>query len=382
MWRILRMNLLRKKLRLLLTLGAIAVSFVLFAFLAALLQALSGGVQLTGRDRLITMGQASFFQPLPRNYVDRVLGVEGVRFAMGTAWMNAYYKEPRNRIPTYPMLNEASLLDVYPELRIEPDQWRTWMANRSGALVGRAVQQARGWKLGDVIPLKAAGVAKKDGGNTWEVKIDGIFDNDSGNTNGVYLHFDYFNESLAKPPNTITWIVLRVEDKSQSEQVAARIDQMFGNSSAETNTSSENSFTQEIANQMGSIGSIIALILFAVFFTMLLIAANTMSQAIRERIGEIALMKAVGFGASKITALVLAEAVLIMLLGGALGLMFGASLVKTTAASLKQFLPLMGITPLAYLSGIGLMVVAGLVSGALPCWQAAQLRITDALRRA
>jgi len=380
MWSLLWANLGRKRSRMILTLASITVAFILFSLVEALQYALVGGVDLAGQDRLMSMHKVSFTQPLPRNYLERVRAVEGVRSAISLNWFGGYYKDERTQVFSYPVLGEEALHDVYPEIVVDPAQMNSWMTERTGALIGRAMADTMGWKVGDVIPIRSAIYFKKDGTNTWDMKIIGIFDNPNGDTNGLYFHFDYFNESILNQDN-IGWIGLRLKDKNQAAQVAAKIDSMFANSSAETKTSTEKAFVQSFANQMGNISSIVTVIVVAVFFTMLLVTANSMAQSVRERTSEIGVMKTLGFSSARVTGLVLAESLLITFIGGLLGMLLGTLAVKGVAHAVKQFLPLMSVPSSAYVLGLICMTILGVLSGALPGWQAWQLRITDALRR-
>ena len=380
MWSLLWANLGRKRSRMILTLASITVAFILYSLVEALQYALVGGVDLAGQDRLMSMHKVSFTQPLPRNYLERVRAVEGVRSAISLNWFGGYYKDERTQVFSYPVLGEEALHDVYPEIVVDPVQMNSWMTERTGALIGRAMAETMGWKVGDVIPIRSAIYFKKDGTNTWDMKIIGIFDNPNGDTNGLYFHFDYFNESILNQDN-IGWIGLRLKDKNQAAQVAAKIDSMFANSSAETKTSTEKAFVQSFANQMGNISSIVTVIVVAVFFTMLLVTANSMAQSVRERTSEIGVMKTLGFSSARVTGLVLAESLLITFIGGLLGMLLGTLAVKGVAHAVKQFLPLMSVPPSAYVLGLICMTILGVLSGALPGWQAWQLRITDALRR-
>ncbi len=380
MWSLLWANLGRKRSRLILTLASITVAFILFSLVEALQYALTGGVDLAGQDRLMSMHKVSFTQPLPRSYLERIRAVAGVRSAVSLNWFGGYFKDERTQVFSYPVLGEESLEDVYPEIVVDPVQRKNWMSNRSGALVGRAMLDGMGWKVGDVVPIRSAIYFRKDGTNTWDMKIDGVFDNPNGDTNGLYFHYDYFNEGIVLQ-DYIGWIGLRLTDKNQGAAVAAKIDAMFANSSAETKTSTEKAFVQSFANQMGNISSIVTVIVVAVFFTMLLVTANSMGQSIRERTSEIGVMKTLGFTSAQVTGLVLAESLLITFLGGLLGLALGWTFVKLIAQAVKQFLPLMTVPASAYSLALICMAILGVLSGAIPCWQAWQLKIVDALRK-
>ena len=380
MWSLLWANLGRKRLRLTLTLASITVAFILFSLVEALQYAFVGGVDLAGQDRLMTMHKVSFTQPLPRSYLQRILATEGVRSAISMNWFGGYYQDERTQVFSYPMLNEQALLDVYPEIEIAPDAFKTWMNDRSGALVGLSMAQARGWQVGDVVPIRSSIYYKTDGTNTWDMTIDGIFDNPANDTNGLYFHYDYFNEGIVYK-DYIGWVGIRLQDKDQGAQVAAKIDAMFANSNAETKTSTEKAFVQSFANQLGNISAIVSVIVAAVFFTMLLVTANSMAQSVRERTNEIGVMKTLGFSSAQVTGLVLAESLLITFLGGLLGLGIGSLLVRAIGNAVKQYLPLLQLPASAYVLGVACIVLLGTLSGVLPCWQAWQLKITDALRR-
>ena len=381
MWPLLWANLGRKRSRMILTLASIIVAFILFTLVEALQYALIGGVDLAGQDRLMSMHKVSFTQPLPRSYLERIRAMDGIRSAISLNWFGGYFKDERTQIFSYPVLGEESLQDVYPEITVNQQQLNEWMNVRNGALIGRAMADTMQWKVGDVVPIRSAIYFKKDGTNTWDMKIVGIFDNQNGDTNGLYFHYDYFNEALPNQ-NYIGWIGLRLKDKNQGAELAAKIDSMFANSAAETKTSTEKAFVQSFANQFGNISAIVTVIVVAVFFTMLLVTANSMAQSIRERTNEIGIMKTLGFSSTQVTALILAESLLITFIGGLIGLGLGALAVKGIAQAVKQFLPLMLVPLHAYALGLTCMVLLGVLSGALPCWQAWHLKITDALRKA
>jgi len=249
-------------------------------------------------------------------------------------------------------------------------------------IVGQALANANKWKLGDVIPLHSNIYRKQDGSNVWDLRIDGIYGNTaSGDTNALFFHYQYFNESVSFGRDRAGWLVLRVKDPAQSPAVARRIDALFANSDAETKTSSERAFAQSFINQVGNIGAIIAIVVGAVFFTMLLVTANTMGQSIRERTPELAVMKTLGFRSGQIMALVLAESLLLTLLGSVVGMLLARALAAFFHQVLQQYLPLLGIPPGALLAALAIASGLGLLAGALPAWNAWRLRITDALRQ-
>ncbi|MBB6095281.1 putative ABC transport system permease protein [Povalibacter uvarum] len=374
-------NLQRKRLRTWLTLASIVVAFLLFGILQTMRAALTGGADLAGVDRLVTIHKVSLIQSLPQSYLNRVRGVEGVRVAMSHDWFGGVYQEDRNQVVA--MTADPNLFfEVYPEYPLPEEQRAAWRADRTGAIVGKIIAERFGWKLGDTIPLRSNIYTKADGGNVWDLKIVGIFDATNGDNNSVYFQYDYLNESRAFGRDQIGWIVMRINDTNRSAEIARTVDALFANSSTETKTSTEKAFVQGFANQMGNIGAIVTAVASAVFFTMLLVIANTMGQSVRERTNELAVMKTLGFSSFQVTAMVLAEALLITLLGAVIGLAIAALAATGLAKAMQQFFPTLGMPSDTYVIGALVAVGLGTLAGALPCAQAWQLKIVDALRKA
>ncbi|HKQ84735.1 MAG TPA: FtsX-like permease family protein [Steroidobacteraceae bacterium] len=377
-------NLRRKRVRTTLTIASIVVAFLLFGVLEAFRSALSAGVELAGRDRLVTISKISLIQPLPLSYLERVRAIPGVVVATAHSWFGGIYQDDKNQVVAI-VVTPETFFETYPEFVLDEKQKRDWIAERSGAIVGRTLAQRFGWKVGDTIPLRSGIWTQRDGSSTWDLKVSGIFDNklEGGDTNALYFHWDYFNESRTEVvKDLIGWIVFRIDDPNRAVEIAAKIDQQFANSFSETKTTTEQAFAQGFANQMGNIGAIVMTVAFAVFFTMLLVTANTIGQSVRERTNELAVMKAMGFSNTRVMLLVLLESIFITALGGAIGLGLAALVIAMIGPSMQQFMPFSGLPLSAYGPGIALIFVLGVLAGALPCMQAFQLKITEALRRA
>lgn len=374
-------NLRRRRVRTVLTILSVATAFLLYGLMAALRNALLGGVELAGADRLITTHKTSIIQGLPRSYLNRIAGTDGVRVATSFGWFGGYYINERNQVISE--IADADTLEaVYPEFTISAAASQAWRSQRDCALVGEAMARSWSWKVGDRIPLRSAFRRKKDGGDTWDLKVCGLYSvTNSGDTNALFLRYDYYNESVRAGRDEAGWVVFRVKDASRMTEVARSVDALFANSATETKTSSEQAFAQSWINQIGNVGAIITAIVSAVFFTMLLVTANTMAQSIRERTAELAVMKTLGFSGLQVLYLVLAESVLITVIGGVIGLALSTVLVNGARQSLAQYLPLLSIPPQALLGALGFMLGLGLLSGALPAWQAWRLNIVSALRR-
>jgi putative ABC transport system permease protein len=375
-------NLKRKKLRTSLTQLSIGVAFLLFGFLAAIQEALVGGVALAGADRLIVREKVSLINPLPISYQDRMDRIAGVDFSTHQTWFGGVYQDPKNFFMQNPVEPEK-FLKIHPEMILRPDETKAWLATRTGAIVGRRTADRFGWKIGDKVPIRSPIWAQANGNQTWTFDIVGIFDGkDKGtDTTPLFFRYDYFDEARTQAKGQVGWYTIRIKDPSQAADVAKRVDAEFENSPAETKTEPEGAFIQGWAKQIGNIVLIIALILTAVFFTILLVTGNTMAQAVRERTGELGVLKAIGFTNGQIVALVLAESCLLTIIGGAVGLGLAVMIIPALAGQLAGLLPMFFLPTSALITGFGLAVALGLVTGIFPAFMAMRLRVADALRR-
>ena len=374
-------NLKRKKLRTSLTLLSIVVAFVLFGFLSAIQQALVGGVGMAGADRLIVRQKVSIINLLPVSYEARMDRIPGVDFSTHQTWFGGVYQDPKNFFMQNPVEPEK-FLKMHPEFIVPPEQMKAWLATRTGAIVGRRTAERFHWKIGDKVPIQSAIWAKEDGSHTWEFDIVGIYDGkDKGtDTTSLFFRYDYFDEARANVKGQVGWFTIRIKDPSRAAELAKQVDAEFENSPAETKTEPEGAFVQAWARQIGNIVFIVAAILSAVFFTILLVTGNTMAQAVRERTGELGVRKAIGFTNGQIVSLVLAESCLLTVLGGTLGLGLAWTVISRGDPT-GGLLPLFFFPTRDLLIGFGISIALGFVTGIFPALQAMRLRVADALRR-
>jgi putative ABC transport system permease protein len=296
-------------------------------------------------------------------------------------WFGAWYQNERNQLPAFPVEPEA-FLRMYPEYRMPEEERLAWLADRTGILIGRGVADMTGWKVGDKVPLRSSIWRRADGSDAWEVTVRAIYDlPEGGDTRQILLNQDYFDEAKAQAKGLVGWYLVKVDDVERAQSIARQIDLQFANSPAETKTSSERAMAQTFVNQVGNVGAILRAIVTAVFFTMLLVTANTMAQSVRERTNEIGVLKTLGFSNGGVLALVLAEAVLITVLGGAIGLAGAWWLGVQFEPVFAQYLPGFSLQVEAVVAGVAFMLGLGLVAGAVPAVQAMRLRIVEALRR-
>ena len=375
-------NLKRKKLRTFLTLLSILVAFILFGLLMAIKQALSGGVQLAGADRLIVRDKVSIIQFLPVSYKARMERIPGVSLVTHQTWFGGVYQDPKNFFMQNPVIPDE-FLEMHPEYILPPEQKKAWLQTRTGAIVGRKTANRFHWKIGDKVPIRCSIFPKEGGSDVWEFDIVGIYDGrDKGtDTTPMLFRYDYFDEarpSWAK--GQVGWYTIRIQDPAKAAEVAKRVDQEFENSSSETKTEPEGAFLQGWASQICNITIIVGSILGAVFFTMLLVSGNTMSQSVRERTGELGVQKAIGFTNAQIVSLVLAESCLLTMLGAMLGLGL-AWMLCSRGDPTGGLLPLFFLPTRDLFLGLGISLALGLATGFFPALSVMRLRVADALRR-
>ena len=372
----------RKKIRTLLTILSVFVAFLLFSLLSAIGFAFRGGVDVADAERLVVIDKISLINPLPISYMNRIASTDGVHSVTHASWFGGYYQDPQAQFGQFPV-DPETYLAMYPEFEMPAEQLDAWRKNRIGAVVGRELADQFGWEVGDRIPLQATIWTKVDGGRTWEFDLEGIFStSDPRGSSALFLfHYDYFEEARAFGKGTVGWYILRVEPGADAARVSSEIDLQFANSPNETETSTEAAFAQSFSKQFGNIALIVTLILGAVFFTLLLVSGNTMSQSVRERISELAVLKTLGFSDRSVLGIVLSESVLIMLIGGLLGLGLGWVLVQGVAQQMGAFLPGVYLSPGAVAAAIATMIAAGILAGIFPAVKAMRLSIVDALAR-
>jgi putative ABC transport system permease protein len=369
-------NLLRKKVRTTLTIGSFTVALFLFGLLAAIRIAFSFGTDVAGADRLDVINRISLIMPLPYSYRDRLLQVPGVSGVTYATWFGGVYQSERNFFPQF-AVDKDTWLELYSEYVIPQGQRDAFGRDRQGCLVGRSLAKRFGFKVGDRLPLKGTIWA-----GTWEFNVDGIYDGKRPDvdTSALFFRFDYLEEQRQFGKGTVGWYVVKVSNPDDAVKVAETIDEGFANSPYETLTQTERAFAASFAKQMGNIEFLVMAIGSVVFFTLLLVTGNTMAIAVRERTGELAVLKTIGYSDVGVLGLIVAESVLIAGQGG----LFGLALAKVVIPGISRGLPMLAglrIPPLTLLLGFLLALSVGAIAGLLPAVGAMRLRVAEALRR-
>jgi len=376
-------NLIRKPLRFFLTLFAIFVAFLIYGALTAFDTAFHAGVELSADDRLITVNKINFTQPLPISYVRKVEAVDGIAAVVHMNWFGGYYQDPKTQIQTF-AVDQTKLLSVYgDDIIIEPAEHAAWLQNRQGLVAGRAVAEAHGWKVGDRIPLSSNIFSQKDGRTSWDFDIVSIYTGSSAqiDTNGIYIRYDYFNETNSFGGDYIGWMGIRTKNPSLNEKVIKDIDDMFVNSPYETETVPEKAFVKGFLSQLGNISLMITSVVFAAFFIILVVVGFSMVLAVKERTSEIGVMKTLGFRSGRLFRMVLGESFMLVFVGGTLGL-WAATGFLGLLNNVPQFpVPDIILTQAIILESIGIMALLGLITGIIPAAYALRLNIITALSR-
>lgn len=378
-------NLGRRKFRTIFTIGAVFFAFLLFGVLMAIRSAFNMGVEMAGESRLMMMDKVSIINPLPASYEQRLRQVPGVTDVTHANWFGGYYQDVRNQFATFATDPESWLRVYKREYELPDDQRKAFIADRTGAVVGIDTAKKYGFKLGQRIPINGTIYRRPDGG-PWEFTIDGIYDSHIKGADKTQLLFNYLYLRETIPESSgfrdrYNWYVFTIDNPDKAPEVAAKIDAMFANSPNETKTNTEKAFVSDWAKQVGDIGKIMMWIVGMAMFTILLVAGNTMAQAIRERTNELAVLKTLGFPDGRILWMVLLESALIAGIGGVFGLALSYAFITLGGDPTHGLLPAFYFPTRDVVAGVFLVLALGFGSGFLPAWQASRLRIVDALRR-
>lgn len=380
---LIRKNLFRRKLGAALMIVSILVAFAIFGVLASFERAFNSGQENAQADRLVVVNKINMAQQLPVSYFSRVALLEGVREVTHFNWFGGYFQDPKNFLVTFAVEPDSYLKLYDSDFVFEPQARQAFVRERTGALVGERMMTKWGWKVGDQIPISSNIFFKKDGSNTWDLKIVGTFTGRTAqnDTNLMLIRYDYFDETRSLMKDLVGWLVLRTVSPNLNDKVAKTIDATFANSSYETTTDTEKAFSKAFAAQFGNIALIVGLVVGAAFITILMIVGNTMVMTIRERTREIAVFKTLGFPGPRILRMVLGESILLALIGGVPGIALAGLVIFATRDNLAQFVPSMTLPPDIVALALGFMLALGILTGLFPALNAMRLKIVTALGR-
>ncbi len=374
-------NAFRHKLRTFLTVLGITIAILAFGLLRTLISVWYSGVEASSAARLVTRNAISLIFPLPISYMNKIRQVEGVKSISYGNWFGGIYIDEKHFFANY-AVNPKTYLEIYPEIILPSDQKAVVIRNRKSAVAGRKLAERYGWKIGDVVTLKGTIFP----GN-WDFILRGIYKGRDKNVDetAFFFHWDYLNETLKKTAPSradhVGWYMVEVTNPNMAPEVAVKIDQIFKNSLAETLTETEKAFTLSFISMAEAIVIAIQLVSIVIIVIIMTVVANTMAMTARERIGEYAVFKTLGFGGLHISGLIFGESLLITMIGSALGIALTFPTAKIFHEELSAYFPIFYVESKTIYQEIGASIAVGIVAGILPTWRAINIRIADALRR-
>ena len=379
--RILFRNAFRNRLRTGLTILGITVAILAFGLLRTVVAAWYAGVEAASAARLVTRNSVSLIFPLPLAYKDKIRQVSGVRSVSWGNWFGGIYIEEKNFFPNF-AVDAPTYLDLYPEFIIPEDQKKSFLGDRKGFVAGRRLTAQFGWKIGDTVTLR--GVIFP--GN-WDFVLRGVYrgrDKTIDETQ-FFFHWDYLNEMVRRlypgRANQVGFYMIGVTHPDLAAEVSAAVDDMFRNSLAETLTETEKAFNLGFISMTSTIVLAIQLVSVVIIFIIMAVVANTMAMTTRERIGDYAILKTLGFGGRHIAALVFGEALVVTLTGCVLGMALTFPVARAFADSLPNFFPVFNVSNETLALDVAAALLVAGVAGVIPTRRAIGIRIADGLRR-
>ncbi|HZV81834.1 MAG TPA: FtsX-like permease family protein [Geobacteraceae bacterium] len=374
-------NSFRHKLRAFLTIVGVAVAILAFGLLRTLVGLWYLGVETSSATRLVTRSSISLVFSLPISYRERIRQVHGVTEVSTMNWFGGVYISEKNFFPNFAVEPET-FLHIYPEFVLDPAEKKSFLADRQGAVAGRKLAAKHGWKVGDRITLKGTIFPGQ-----WEFVLRGIYSGAQKSTDETqfFFHWDYLNESLRKTiprrADQVGLFTLAVARPELAAEVSQAVDAMFKNSLAETRTETEKAFQLSFVAMTEAIMIAIQIVSYVVIVIIMVVAANTMAMTARERLGEYATMKTIGFRGYHIAGTVFGESLFIALLGGLLGVLGTFPAAHVIETELSQFFPVFTISRSTIMLQLGSALVVGVAAGIFPTWRGSTIRIAEGLRR-
>ena len=379
--KILIRNAFRHKLRTLLTLLGITVAILAFGLLRTFINAWYGGVEASSATRLVTRSSISLIFHLPLSYKDKIRQVDGVRFVSWGNWFGGVYIDEKNFFANF-AVDAKSYLALYPEYILSREEETAFLRDRKGFVAGRKLAKRFGWKIGDTVTLRGTIYP----GN-WDFVLRGIYRgrDETIDETQFFFHWDYINETLKKrgSPRTdlVGWYMVGVTRPDRATEVALAIDKTFKNSLAETLTETEKAFQLSFIAMSETILIAIELVSFVVIIIIIAVVANTMSMTYRERIGEYAIFKTLGYRGWRIAGMIIGESLVITLIGSFLGIVFTFPVAKFAGRMLSNYFPVFKVAEEAIYTDLAASIIIGLLAAIVPTYRAMRIRIADGLRR-
>jgi putative ABC transport system permease protein len=356
------------------------VAFFLFSTLSGVNHALTVNVSSSNQYRLMTSHKISMTQSLPINYQQKIAALPGVKQVSYASWFGGFYQNEKNQLPVT-AVEHTNYFDLFDEYYIPPEQLIRWKKTRTGLVIGQALADKFGWKIGDKVSLSSSIWMNKSGSFNWPFTVSAIYKTNklSGNNNKVFFQHAYFDKGRAYARNSMSWLSTEITDKANVDDVILAIDKLFIHTNSPTRSTTEQVFIKERAQQFVDMAMVINIVVIAVFFTLLLIVCNTMIQTIRERNNESAMMKALGFSSIHLIQGIYLESLLLLGLGAFAGSILAYLLITVVSQSFNDFLPGISIAPSHYLTVFALVNIAAGFCSTFPAVAIKRLVISETL---
>ncbi|HYX81704.1 MAG TPA: ABC transporter permease [Gemmatimonadales bacterium] len=376
-------NLFRHRLRTILTMLGIATAVMAFGLIRTIVGAWNAGVAASAANRMITRHSVSFIFPVPLPYRQTIARVPHVQAVSWANWFGGVYGDPNDFKNFWPRLavDPETYFDMYPEFQVPPDQLAAFKRERNACVIGRKLAAQHGFKLGDVITMEGDIFPGR-----WEWVVRGIYTgrDQTVNETQMFFQWNYLYEQVQarEPGRTVDagWYILRVQPADAMPQVATAIDDQFHNSRAPTKTESEKAFQQSFVAMSSAIITSLQVISVVIVGIILLVLANTILMAVRERTREYAVLKTLGFSARHLIALIFGESLVIAVCGGLLGLALTFPMVAGFGKALPTFFPIINVAPLTIGLALGAAIIAGTVAAFFPATRVVRTPIVAGLR--
>ncbi|MBM3329642.1 MAG: ABC transporter permease [Calditrichaeota bacterium] len=374
-------NAFRHRFRALLTILAMAVALMAFGVLRTVVTAWNVGIDAAQADRLVTRQAVSFIFPLPLAYFDKVREIEGIESVTHSSWFGGIYIDRQNFFARF-AIDAETFFEVYPEYMLTPEETENFKKQRNACVVGADIAKQYGFKIGDKITLEGDIYP-----GTWDFIVAGIYQPKFKSTDATAMvfHWHYLNERVAEDwptrANLTGWLTAKIADGNRAAEISAQIDDLFRNSAAETKTETENEFARGFIASFGAIFGAMNFVSFTIVAIILLVVANTMLMAARERTREYAVLKTLGFSVGQISALILMESTILSIVGGTLGLGLIAPLIAGLAEAVpKAWFPIFQLEPITvFLLALAVVFIA-LAAAIFPIRRVARATIVEGIR--
>jgi putative ABC transport system permease protein len=374
-------NAFRHKLRTFLTILGVSIAILAFGLLRTVISAWYAGVEASSTSRLVTRNSISLIFPLPLSYKEKIRQTENVKNVSFGTWFGGIYIDEKHFFANY-AVEPKGYLELYPEIIIPPDQKNAFFRDRKAAVAGRILIEKYGWKIGDIITLKGTIFPGE-----WDFVLRGIYTgrDKTVDESAFFFQWEYLNEKLKKTghpwADQVGWYMIGVTNPNIAAGTAVQVDKMFKNSLAETLTETEKAFQLSFISMTEAIVIAIKIVSFVVIFIILVVVANTMAMTARERIGEYAIFRTLGFGGWHIGGLVFGESLVITMIGCVLGIVLTFPASDIFSSALSTYFPVFNVATKTIYMDIIAAILVGIVAALFPAWRAINIRIADGLRR-